>query len=92
MISGQSAGIRQYTRYLGVVWLFDPAVFVDSDGTGYLYCGGGIPGGQNPSQSQWANPKTARVIKLGQDMISTVGSASTIDAPFMFEDSGIHKI
>ena len=32
----------------GVVWLFDPAVFVDDDGTGYLYAGGGIPGGSNP--------------------------------------------
>jgi len=85
LVSGSTPGIS------GVVWLFDPAVFVDSDGTGYLYCGGGIPGDQNPSQSQVANPKTARVLKLGQDMISIVGSASTIDAPFMFEDSGIHK-
>ncbi|WOO38235.1 carbohydrate-binding protein [Anaerocolumna sp. AGMB13020] len=75
----------------GVVWLFDPAVFVDDDGTGYLYCGGGIPGGSNPTQEQRANPKTARVLKLGSDMTSIVGSASTIDAPFMFEDSGIHK-
>ncbi len=73
----------------GVTWLFDPAVFVDDDGTGYLYCGGGIPNDQN--QTSIANPKTARVIKLGADMISVVGSASTIDAPFMFEDSGIHK-
>ncbi len=75
----------------GVVWLFDPAVFVDDDGTGYLYCGGGIPGGSSPTQEQRANPKTARVLKLGSDMTSVVGSASTIDAPFMFEDSGIHK-
>ncbi|MGW9529264.1 glycoside hydrolase family 43 protein [Paenibacillus terrae] len=75
----------------GVVWLFDPAVFVDDDGTGYLYAGGGIPGGSNPTQEQRANPKTARVLKLGADMTSIIGSASTIDAPFMFEDSGIHK-
>ncbi|MNM38546.1 Arabinoxylan arabinofuranohydrolase precursor [compost metagenome] len=75
----------------GVVWLFDPAVFVDSDGTGYLYCGGGIPGGSNPTQEQRANPQTARVLKLGADMTSIVGSASMIDAPFILEDSGIHK-
>ncbi|MGN6711046.1 carbohydrate-binding protein [Anaerocolumna jejuensis] len=75
----------------GVVWLFDPAVFVDDDSTGYLYCGGGIPGGKNPTQEQRANPKTARVLKLGADMTSVVGSASTIDAPFILEDSGIHK-
>ena len=37
------------------------------------------------------NPKTARVMKLGPDMTSVAGSASTIDAPFMFEDSGMHK-
>lgn len=75
----------------GVVWLFDPAVFIDNDGTGYLYCGGGIPGDPRPTQAQQANPKTARVLRLGGDMISVVGSASTIDAPFMFEDSGMHK-
>ncbi|WP_143316540.1 carbohydrate-binding protein [Clostridium sp. HBUAS56017] len=74
-----------------VEWLFDPAVLVDDDGTGYLYFGGGIPGGKNPTQSQIANPKTARVIKLNNDMIHTEGSAATIDSPFMFEDSGIHK-
>lgn len=36
----------------GVEWLFDPAVLVDDDGTGYLYYGGGIPGGDNASQYQ----------------------------------------
>ena len=75
----------------GVVWLFDPAVLIDDNGVGYLYFGGGIPGGSNPTQSQIANPKTGRVIQLSSDMINTVGSASVIDAPFMFEDSGIHK-
>ncbi|WP_242840965.1 endo-1,4-beta-xylanase [Butyrivibrio sp. AE3004] len=70
----------------GVTWMFDPAVLVDSDGTGYLYFGGGIP------NNQYAHPKTARVIKLGSDMISVSGSAATIDAPYLFEDSGINKI
>ncbi|HEX2925428.1 MAG TPA: carbohydrate-binding protein [Ruminiclostridium sp.] len=83
LVTGSTPGIA------GVTWLFDPAVLIDDDGTGYLYCGGGIPNDKN--QSSCANPKTARVIKLGADMISTVGSAQTIDAPFMFEDSGIHK-
>ena len=70
----------------GVVWLFDPAVFVDDDGTGYLYIGGGVPQGQD------ANPQTARVIKLGDDMISLASDAVMIDAPCIFEDSGINKI
>ncbi len=80
LITKQTAGCRN------VEWLFDPAVLVDSDGTGYLYFGGGVPGGQ------FANPKTARVIRLGNDMTSTVGTAATIDAPYLFEDSGINKI
>ncbi|WP_438434990.1 carbohydrate-binding protein [Gorillibacterium sp. sgz500922] len=73
----------------GVTWLFDPAVLVDDDGTGYLYMGGGIPNTSDPASI--ANPKTARVIKLGANMTSVDGSAVMIDAPYMFEDSGIHK-
>jgi len=83
LITGSTPGIS------GVTWLFDPAVLVDDDGTGYLYCGGGIPNDRD--QTSIANPKTARVVKLGADMISVAGSATMIDAPFMFEDSGIHK-
>jgi len=85
MITKSTPGVN------GVEWLFDPAVLVDDNGTGYLYFGGGIPGGDSPTQSQIANPKTSRVIKLNNDMINTDGSAVTIDAPFIFEDSGIHK-
>jgi len=69
-----------------VTWLFDPAVFVDDDGTGYLYFGGGVPTGQD------ANPGTARVVKLGADMISLAGEPQTINPPYLFEDSGINKI
>lgn len=73
----------------GVVWMFDPAVLVDDDGQAYLYFGGGIPTVDGVEQTD--HPKTARVIKLGDDMISTVGEAVEIDAPALFEDSGIHK-
>ncbi|WP_082096668.1 glycoside hydrolase family 43 protein [Paenibacillus wulumuqiensis] len=73
----------------GVTWLFDPAVLVNDDGSGYLYVGGGIPNESDPASI--ANPKTARVVRLGADMISTTGNAQTIDAPYLFEDSGIHK-
>lgn len=69
-----------------VVWLFDPAVFVDYDGTGYLYVGGGVPEGKQ------ANPGTIRVVQLGEDMISIVGEPQVIDAPYVFEDSGINRI
>lgn len=69
----------------GVPWLFDPAVLVDDDGTGYLYFGGGIPKGK------FEMPNTARSMQLGDDMISVVGEAEPIPAPFMFESGGIHK-
>ncbi len=83
LISWSTPGVN------GVVWLFDPAVLVDDDGRGYLYFGGGVP--SNASQSDYANPRTSRVIALTDDMVHTQGSAQVIDAPFMFENSGIHK-
>ncbi|MEK0313275.1 glycoside hydrolase family 43 protein [Cohnella sp. 56] len=68
-----------------VTWLFDPAVLVDDDGRAYIYFGGGVPEGKDEL------PNTARVMELGPDMISVVGTAATIPAPFMFEDAGINK-
>nr|WP_317890666.1 glycoside hydrolase family 43 protein [Paenibacillus arenilitoris] len=76
---------RDMPAAAGVTWLFDPAVLVDEDGTGYLYYGGGVPEGQHEM------PNTARVVRLGDDMISVAGEAATIPAPFMFEDAGINK-
>ncbi len=78
--------ISRSTPNCNVEWLFDPAVFVDSDGTGYLYFGGGVPSGKE------ANPNTIRAVKLGQNMISIEGNVVNIDAPWVFEDSGINKI
>ena len=69
-----------------VVWLFDPAVFVDDDGTGYLAFGGGIPNGKQK------NPGTARIVRLGADMISLDMDPIRIDVPWFFEDSGLNKI
>lgn len=69
-----------------VLWLFDPAVLVDEDGSAYIYFGGGVPEGQE------AHPYTARVAKLGADMISLDGDPVAIDPPYLFEDSGIHKM
>ena len=68
-----------------VLWLFDPAVLVDDDGQAYIYFGGGVPEGEV------SDPGTGRVAKLGEDMISIVGEAVTLDVPYLFEDSGIHK-
>lgn len=60
------------------MWLFDPGVFIDDDGQAYMYFGGN---GEN----------NIRVIKLGSDMISTVGSAMSMSAPRFFEASFMHK-
>ena len=69
----------------GVYWLFDPAVIVDDDGTGYIYFGGG-------HQAEFIHPKSARCAKLGEDMISLACDPVEIDAPFLFEDSGIIRL
>lgn len=69
-----------------VEWLFDPAVLVDDDGSGYLYVGGGVPSGKA------TDPGTARAIKLGDDMISLSGSAVRMNPPYLFEDSSILKV
>lgn len=83
---GQPLITRQTPGVADVTWLFDPAVLVDDDGQGYIYFGGGVPQGQD------AMPNTARVMKLGDDMVSVVGEAEVIPAPYMFENSGINKV
>lgn len=68
-----------------VEWLFDPAVLVDDDGKAYIYFGGGVP------QGKASHPMTGRCAQLGEDMMSLVDVPKVIDAPYLFEDSGIHK-
>lgn len=82
---GKGLITRQTPNCSDVLWLFDPAVLVDDDGKAYLYFGGGVPEGRV------SDPGTARVVQLGEDMISIVGEPVRIDVPYLFEDSGIHK-
>lgn len=77
---------RETPNCANVPWLFDPAVFVDEDGTGYLYFGGGVPEGMQ------AAPGTVRCVRLGDDMLSIVGEPQVIDAPYVFEDGGMNRI
>ncbi|WP_035769171.1 glycoside hydrolase family 43 protein [Butyrivibrio sp. NC2002] len=71
-----------------VTWLFDPAVLMDDDGSAYIYFGGGVP-----SPDKAANPGTARVAKLSDDMIHIEGDPKPIEnVDYLFEDSGINKI
>lgn len=77
---------RETPLCASVEWLFDPAVLMDDDGCAYIYFGGGVPG------DKYAEPGTGRVAKLGADMISIEGNPVAIDIPYLFEDSGIHKM
>ena len=77
---------RSTPNCANVTWLFDPAVMVDEDGTGYLAFGGGVPNGKQ------AAPGTGRIVRLGEDMISLDCDPVTLDVPWLFEDSGINRI
>lgn len=70
-----------------VPWCFDPGAFVDEDGTGYLTFGGGPETTTGPS-----NPKSARIVKLADDMVSLAEDPVEIDAPWFFEDNELTKI
>ena len=67
-------------------WLFDPAVMVDDDGRAYIFFGGG----HDPDK--YEHPMNARCAELSEDMVHIEGEPQVIDAPFLFEDSGINKI
>jgi arabinoxylan arabinofuranohydrolase len=60
------------------MWIFDPAAFVDDDGRAFLYFGGN-------------GPSNIRIIQLGNDMVSTAGSAIALSAPRFFEAAWMHK-
>ncbi len=77
---------RKTPNCSNVTWLFDPAVMVDDDGTGYLAFGGGVP------QGRQAAPGTARIVRLGQDMMSLDGDPISLNVPWLFEDSGLNRI
>lgn len=79
---------RETPNCAEVTWLFDPAVLMDDDGSAYIYVGGGVP-----SPDKASNPGTARVCKLGEDMMSLDGDPIAIEnVDYLFEDSGINKI
>lgn len=80
---GTALVTNQASRNTDVTWLFDPACFVDDDGQGYLYFGGGNDG---------ASRDNGRVIRLGDDMISLADErATTVPIPRFFEALHMHK-
>ncbi|WP_292864285.1 family 43 glycosylhydrolase [Microbacterium sp.] len=73
------------------MWLFDPEVFIDDDGQGYLYFGGNSQIGSGSNVQGPQNPKSTRVVKLKDDMVTLDGDPVEIDGPGMFEASSIFK-
>ena len=70
-----------------VAWCYDPCVLVDTDGQAYISFGGG----PRKPNAEGKMPENARIIKLGKDMISTVGEAATVTPPGFFEGSELQK-
>lgn len=66
---------------------FDPGVCIDDNGVGWLSFGGGrASGGSNYM------PGTARIVQLGEDMLSLSGEIAEIPAPYFFEASELNYI
>ena len=79
--------ISRSTPNSNVTWLFDPGVYYDeASGEAYIAFGGGVPSGQA------ALTKQGRIAKLGDDMISIVGTPIAPGTPYLFEDSSMIKI
>lgn len=85
LIDGRTPGAED------VAWKFDPAPFVDDDGSAYLYFGGGPASTSMPPAERFNNPKNLRAIGLGDDMVSTEGRAAVVDAPVAFEAAQVFK-
>lgn len=70
----------------GVLNPFDPGVCIDDKGVGYLGFGGGVAkNGTN------AMPRTARIARLGADMVS-LDTVVEIKAPYFFEASELNFV
>ncbi|WP_197517391.1 glycoside hydrolase family 43 protein [Microbacterium karelineae] len=85
LIDGRTPGADE------VAWKFDPAPLVDEDGEAYLYFGGGPAATDMPDEERFNNPKNIRVIELGDDMVSTTGTAAVVDAPVAFEAAQVFR-
>ncbi|MCQ2591836.1 MAG: glycoside hydrolase family 43 protein [Treponema sp.] len=66
---------------------FDPGVCLDKDGRGWLAFGAGIA----PDHDE-ENPGTARIVRLGEDLVSLDSEVLKIPAPYFFEASELNYI
>lgn len=67
---------------------FDPGVVIDDNGVGWLSFGGGI----NSVDGTKLMPGSARIVKLGDDMLSFASEFAEILAPYFFEASELNYI
>lgn len=66
---------------------FDPGVCIDDNGTGWLSFGGGVA----PEGTDYM-PGVARIVRLGEDMLSLGSEIAEIKAPYFFEASELNYI
>ena len=66
---------------------FDPGVCIDDNGTGWLAFGGGLASGGTDYM-----PGVARIVQLGEDMLSFASDFVEIKAPYFFEASELNYI
>ena len=66
---------------------FDPGVVIDENGAGWLSFGSG-----KASNGTTEFPGSARIVKLGSDMISLASDFVEIKAPYLFEASELNYI
>lgn len=66
---------------------FDPGVVIDDNGVGWLSFGAGV--GKSGSEYM---PGSARIVRLGKDMISFDSEFAVIPAPYLFEASELNYI
>jgi len=66
---------------------FDPGAAIAEDGTGWLTFGGGVAKYGNN-----AMPHTARIVKLGEDLLSVGSEIREIPAPYFYEASELNII
>ncbi|MDE6466072.1 MAG: family 43 glycosylhydrolase [Duncaniella sp.] len=66
---------------------FDPGAVIDSDGTGWLSFGGG-----KSSSATALYPGSARIVRLGKDLLSIDSEIAEIPAPYFFEASELNYI
>jgi hypothetical protein len=84
LIDGNSPGLGE-----GCKAPFDPGVVIDDNGVGWLSFGGS---GQFDDPDKNYIPGGARIVKLGEDMISLASDIKEIYAPYHFEASELNFI